>query len=49
MCPVSTSYVGSDPFTPKNDQFQISPVASPEISHHAVWRTWLFIAYSDER
>ena len=33
-----------DPFTPKSDQFQISPVASPEILlHHAVWRTRLFI------
>ena len=28
---------------------QISPAASPEILHHTVWRTWLFIAYSDER
>ena len=28
-----------NPFTPKNDQFQISPAASPEISHHTVWRT----------
>ena len=37
------------PFTPKSDQFQISPAASPEILHHTVWRTWLFIAYSDER
>ena len=26
-----------------------SPAASPEISHRTVWRTWLFIAYSDER
>ena len=31
------------------DQSPISPVASPEILHHTVWRTWLFIAYSDER
>ena len=38
-----------NPFTPKSDQFQISPAASPEIWHHTVWRTWLFIAYSDER
>ena len=30
------------------DQFQISP-AAPEISHHTVWRPWLFIPYSDER
>ena len=32
-----------------SDQFQISPAASPEMSHHTVWRTWLFIAYSDVR
>ena len=38
-----------NPFTPKSDQCQISPVASPEILHHTVWRTWLFLAYSDER
>ena len=38
-----------NPFTPKNDQFQISPAASLAILHHTVWRTWLFIAYSDER
>ena len=38
-----------NPFTPQNDQFQISPAASPEILHHTVWRTWVFIAYSDER
>ena len=25
---------------------QISPAASPEILHHTVWRTWLFIAYT---
>ena len=35
-------------FTPKSDQFQISPAASLEILHHTVWRTWLCIAYSDE-
>ena len=40
---------GVNPFTPKSDQFQISPAASPEILHHTVWRTWLFTAYSDER
>ena len=34
-------------FIPKSDQVQISPVASPVILHHTVWRTWLFIAYSD--
>ena len=38
-----------NPFTPKSDQSPISPVASPEILHHTVWRTWLFIAYSNER
>ena len=38
-----------NPFTPKSDQCQISPAASPEIYHHTVWRSWLFIAYSDER
>ena len=27
---------------------QISPAASPETLRHTVWRTWLFIAYSDE-
>ena len=32
----------------KSDLFQISPAASSEILHHTVWRTWLFIAYSDE-
>ena len=40
---------GLSPSTPKSDQVQISPAASPEILHHTVWRTWLFIAYSDER
>ena len=30
--------------SPKNDQFQISPATSPEVLHHTVWRTWLFIA-----
>ena len=38
-----------NPFTPKSDQFQISPAASPEISHHTGWRTWFFRAYSDGR
>ena len=33
----------------ESDQFQISPAASPAILHHTVWRTWLSIAYSDER
>ena len=27
---------------------RVSPAASPEILHHTVRRTWLFIAYSDE-
>ena len=38
-----------NPFSPKSDQSPISPVASPEILHHTVWRTWLSIAQSDER
>ena len=38
-----------NPFTPKSDQCQLSPVALPEIECHTVWRTWLSIAYSDER
>ena len=37
-----------NPFTPKSDQFQISPAASPEIWHHTVWRTWLFITYLED-
>ena len=31
------------------DQFQISPPASPELLHRTVWRTWLFVAHSDEK
>ena len=42
-----TCLVILNPFTPKSDQFQISPAASPAILHDTVWRTWLFIAYSD--
>ena len=42
-------YSTINPFTPKSDQCQISPGASAEILHPTVWRTWLFIAYSDER
>ena len=38
-----------NPFTLKSDQCKNSPAASPEILHHIVWRTWLFIAYSDEK
>ena len=30
-------------------QFQIYPAAWPRILHQTVWRTWLFIAYSDKR
>ena len=37
------------PSTPKSDQFHISRAASTPILHHTVWRTWLFMAYSDER
>ena len=37
------------PFTSKSDQIYISLTAPPEILHHTVRRTWLFIAYSDER
>ena len=36
-------------FTPESDQCQNSPAASQEIWHHTVWRTWLFISYSDEK
>ena len=42
-------YASVYPFTPKSDQFRISPAASPEIWHQTVWRTWLFIAHSAER
>ena len=35
---------GLNPFAPRSDQFHISPTASPEMLHHTVWRTWLFIA-----
>ena len=38
-----------NPFTPESDQCQNSPAASQEIWHRTVWRTWLFIAYSDEK
>ena len=38
-----------NPFTPESDQCQISPAASQEILHHTVRRTWLIMAYSDER
>ena len=33
-----------NPFTPKSDQCQISPPAPPEILHHTVSSTYLFIA-----
>ena len=42
-------YTLFNPFTPESDQCQNSPAASQEIWHHTVWRTWLFIAYSDEK
>ena len=38
-----------NPFTPKSDQVQISPAASPVILHHTVWRTWFFIAYEVDK
>ena len=41
--------VSFNPFIPKSDQYQISPAASPQILHHTVGRTWLFIACSDAR
>ena len=43
------AYISLYPFTPKSDQYQVSPGASSEILHSTVWITWLFIAYSDER
>ena len=46
---IDHSWEWVNPLTPKSDQFQISPAASPEILHHKVWRNWLFITYSDER
>ena len=42
-------YSWLNPFTPESDQCQNSPATSQEIWHHTVWRTWLFIAYSDEK
>ena len=47
LCPPTPIRV--NPFTPESDQCLISPAASQEIWHHTVWRTWLFIAYSDDR
>ena len=35
-----------NPLTPKSDQLQISPAASPAILHHTEWRTWFFTPYS---
>ena len=51
---IKTRYFNSvrieiNPFTPKSDQFQSPPAASSEMLHHTVWKTRLFIAYSDER
>ena len=47
ICPIFFHWF--NPFTPESDQCQNSPAASQEIWHHTVWRTWLFIAYSDEK
>ena len=44
-----TRWITINPFTPESDQCQNPPAASQEIWHHTVWRTWLFIAYSDEK
>ena len=38
-----------NPLTPESDQCQNPRAGSQEIWHHTVWRTWLFIAYSDEK
>ena len=38
-----------NPFTPKSNQCQISPAASPEILCHSLGITWLFVAYADKR
>ena len=48
MCPQHPPLWGStfNPFTPKSDQFQISPAAPPVILYHTVWRTWLFLTQS---
>ena len=43
------SYISLNPSTPESDQCQNSPAASQEIWHHTVWRSWLFLAYSDEK
>ena len=45
----SWEWIRVNPFTPESDQCHNSPAASQEIWHHTVWRTWLFIAYSDEK
>ena len=47
LCAKHSNRCMFNPFTPESDQVQISPVASQVILHHTVWRTWLFIAYSD--
>ena len=46
---IVSDHVLFNPFTPESDQCQNSPAASQEIWHHTVWRTWLFIAYSDQK
>ena len=48
-CPWPWCCFRLNPFTPESDQCQNSPAASQEIWHHTVWRTWLFMAYSDEK
>ena len=51
LCKISSwteSSVITGSFTP-NDKFQISPAASPQILHHTVRRSWLFMAYLSER
>ena len=48
-CEFGARYFSVNPFSPESDQCQNSPAASQEIWHHTVWRTWLFIAYSDEK
>ena len=42
-------YCCSSPFHSWEWSISNFPCSPPEILHHTVWRTWLFIAYSDER
>ena len=46
---LSSGKLPFNPFTPKNDQVQISSAASSVIWRHIVWRTWFFIAYSNRK